>query len=75
MAEEDIANVIGMGAAAAGLGSAGLALAVPLAIRGVTALTPQAREERKRTRRALKEAEEAVKKGEKYGFGPGARRR
>lgn len=75
MSADTLANVIGAGAVAAGLGTGGLALAVPLAIRGVSALTPQAREERKRTRRALKDAEDAVKKGEKYGFGPGARRR
>lgn len=75
MAADKLANVIGASAVGTGLATAGIAAAVPLAIRGITALTPQAREERKRTRRALKEAEDAVKKGEKYGFGPGARRR
>lgn len=66
---------IGPEAIGAGLLSGGIAAAIPLAVRGISELTPQAREERRTNRKNKREAEAAVEKGKKSGFGPGARRR
>lgn len=66
---------IGPAAIGAGLMSGGIAAAIPLAVRGLSALTPQAREERRINKKEKREAEAAVEKGKKSGFGPGARRR
>ena len=49
--------------------------AVPLVLRGLTALGPAAREQRKATREELKAAKKGVDQGEKFGFGPRRARR
>ena len=49
--------------------------AVPLVMRGLTALGPAAREQRKATREELKAAKKDQDQGEKFGFGPRRARR
>ena len=48
---------------------------IPLAIEGVAALTPQAREARKLNKRRQQEALRTLEHGKKHGFGPSAAKR
>jgi len=66
---------VGAQALGAGLLSGGIAAAIPFALRGFAELTPQSREERRLNRKYLREAEEGLDRGKKFGFGPGAKRR
>ena len=75
-----LTGVLGMGATtaasvSAGLTTAGIGLAVPLAIKGVMALTPAARAKRKADKKELEDAEDAVRRGERRGFGPSRAKR
>lgn len=53
----------------------GVAAAVPLAVRGVTALLPASREARKAAKEEREKAAAAVQRGEKFGFGPSRAKR
>jgi hypothetical protein len=58
-----------------GLATGAIAAGVPLAMRGISALTPSAREARKLNKQEREAAIKAVQRGEKYGFGPSKRKR
>jgi len=62
-------------AAKAGLVSGAVGAAVPLAISGVAALTPQAIEQRKFDRKMRQDAIRTLEHGKKHGFGPSAAKR
>tara|TARA_R100000654_G_scaffold2744_7_gene10034 strand:- start:2237 stop:3106 length:870 start_codon:yes stop_codon:yes gene_type:complete len=62
-------------ALATGLTTGLIGAAVPLALRGIMALTPAEREKRKADREEREAAKKAVERGEKFGFGPSRARR
>ena len=66
---------VGGAALATGLTTGLIGAAVPLALRGIMALTPAEREKRKADREEREAAKKAVERGEKFGFGPRRARR
>ena len=69
------AALAGMTAAQLGLLGAGVSAGVPLAARGISALLPAAREQRRLEKKELAEAEKEYERGKRRGFGPGKRKR